>query len=64
MVQLDLEQERHTLSNNSSPTREKGLPLVLDDMDGDEDLEEDLARFQARAARTLYHQPRSESDTL
>ncbi|KAK0115984.1 hypothetical protein ONS95_013023 [Cadophora gregata] len=70
MAQLDREQERHTFSNHSSPTRETELPLVLDedqiddDMDDDEDLAADLVRYRVQAARTLFHQPRSESDTL
>ncbi|KAH7321463.1 putative Demethylmenaquinone methyltransferase [Rhexocercosporidium sp. MPI-PUGE-AT-0058] len=75
MAQLDREQaHHHTFSNHSSPTREAEPPLVLDDNhididvdddeDADEDLAEELIRFQARAARTLFHQPRSESDTL
>ncbi|KAG4419764.1 hypothetical protein IFR04_007074 [Cadophora malorum] len=70
MAQLDREQERHNFSNHSSPTRETELPLVLDEdqiddeMDDDEDLGEDLVRYRVQAARTLFHQPRSESDTL
>ncbi|KAG4436953.1 hypothetical protein IFR05_007566 [Cadophora sp. M221] len=70
MARLDREQEYYTFSNHSSPTRETESPLVLDgsqvddDMDDDEDLEEDLVRYQAGTTRTLFHQPRSESDTL
>lgn len=57
----------------SSPTLIPAEPLVLDDnaMDGSadededmEDFEEELVRHRMRVARTLFHQPRGDNDTM
>ncbi|KAL2067872.1 hypothetical protein VTL71DRAFT_15970 [Oculimacula yallundae] len=72
MVPINREPERPTSSNHSSSIREAEVPiaidecLVADDMDEDydEDLSEDSNPSRARPAQTLYHQARSESDTI
>jgi hypothetical protein len=60
-------------SEDSLPTRIAAVPLVLDDnlIVGDddddenlEDLEEEIVRSRITAARTLFHQPRGDDDTL
>lgn len=57
-------------SDESCPARIGAIPLVLDDnsaddMDeDDEDFEEQIIRHRMKAARTLFHQPRSDRDTL
>ncbi len=58
-------------SSDSVPLRIPAEPLVLDDtpMDGDEpeDLEDpevEMVRRRVNIARTLFHQPRGDSDTV
>ncbi|CZT46205.1 related to methyltransferase [Rhynchosporium secalis] len=76
MVPMNRGQGRVTASDHSSdhysPTREAEEPLLLDDIEIDGDMDahgdeslEDVCHFRSRGgARTLYHQPLSESDTL
>lgn len=57
-------------SEDSLPTKIAAIPLVLDDdpmsinSDACEDLEEEIVRRRVRAARTLFHQPRGDNDTV
>lgn len=57
-------------SEDSLPTRIAAIPLVLDDdsmsidSEGCEDLEEEIVRQRVHAARTLFHQPRGDNDTV
>jgi hypothetical protein len=60
----------HNFSDNSLPDI-AGVPLVLDDRlmeDENEelgDVEGDLERYRSRvAARTVFHQPRGDNDTM
>ncbi|CZR58932.1 related to methyltransferase [Phialocephala subalpina] len=60
-------------SEDSLPTKIAAVPLVLDDdlmIDVDNeayeniDIEEELVRSRVNAARTLFHQPRGDNDTV
>lgn len=57
-------------SEDSLPTKIAAIPLVLDDdsmsIDSEacEDLEEEIVRQRVHAARTLFHQPRGDDDTV
>lgn len=57
-------------SEDSLPTKISAVPLVLDDdptsIDNEayEDMEEEIVRQRVHAARTLFHQPRGDNDTV
>lgn len=57
-------------SDDSLPTKIAAIPLVLDDdsMSVDSrdcpELEEEFVRQRPNAARTLFHQPRGDNDTV
>lgn len=58
-------------SDDSLPNKLAAVPLVLDDTPMEEeneileDVEEDIERHRSRvAARTIFHQPRGDNDTM
>lgn len=62
-----------TSSEESLPTQIAAVPLILDDdpvLDVDTeayediDIEEEIERSRVNAARTLFHQPRGDNDTV
>lgn len=57
-------------SEDSLPRKIPAVPLMLDDdpmgedCRDDEDFEEEIVRQRVQAARTLFHQPRGDNDTV
>jgi hypothetical protein len=69
---MENRQQRNSSSEDSLPAKITAVPLVLDertiDVDDDDDelddLEEGIVRHRINAARTLFHQPREDNDTM